>query len=57
MDIREKLVELIREGATEYIHPNLVDEIADHLLANGVTVQDEVDYNRHVNLPREEGNR
>ena len=40
MDIREKLVELLREGATEYIHPNIVDEIADHLLANGVTVQE-----------------
>lgn len=47
MDVREKLVELLRQSETEYskfVHetsfmPDKPRFIADHLIANGVTVQ------------------
>ena len=50
MDVREKLVELI--GSTEYGNGSLVgnnfqkgfiEKIATHLIANGVTVQENVE--------------
>ena len=37
MDVREKLVELIESA--RYWGSNTSEEIADHLIANGVTVQ------------------
>lgn len=37
MDVREKLVELLRE--VQYLG-GLEEKIADHLIANGVTVQE-----------------
>ena len=36
MDVREKLVDLIRHEVVPYF----VERIADHLIANGVTVQE-----------------
>ena len=38
MDVREKLVELIE--STRYWGSNTSEEIADHLISNGVTVQE-----------------
>ena len=38
MDVREKLVELIESA--RYWGSNTSEEIADHLIANGVTVQE-----------------
>ena len=38
MDVREKLVELI--GSARYWGSNTSEEIADHLISNGVTVQE-----------------
>ena len=38
MDVREKLVELIESA--RYWGSNTSDEIADHLISNGVTVQE-----------------
>ena len=38
MDVREKLVELI--GSARYWGSNTSKEIADHLISNGVTVQE-----------------
>ena len=39
MDVREKLIELLRE--VQYLG-GLEEKIADHLIANGVTVQENV---------------
>ena len=38
MDVREKLVELIESA--RYWGSNTSEEIADHLISNGVTVQE-----------------
>ena len=38
MDVREKLVELIESA--RYLGSNTSEEIADHLIAHGVTVQE-----------------
>ena len=38
MDVREKLVELIESA--RYWGSNTSEEIADHLIANGITVQE-----------------
>ena len=38
MDVREKLVELLESA--RYWGSNTSEEIADHLIANGVTVQE-----------------
>ena len=38
MDVREKLVELIESA--RYLGSNTSEEIADHLISNGVTVQE-----------------
>ena len=46
MDVREKLVELIddalqrKEGTARVVGKRYVNTIADHLIANGVTVQE-----------------
>lgn len=43
MDVREKLVELIESA--RYWGSNTSEEIADHLIANGVTVQEWISVN------------
>ena len=51
MDVREKLVELIESA--RYWGSNTSEEIADHLISNGVTVQEWISvYDR---LPQEDG--
>ena len=50
MDVREKLVELLRE--VQYLG-GLEEKIADHLIAHGVTVQQWVPVS--VRLPEEHG--
>lgn len=51
MDVREKLVELIESA--RYWGSNTSEEIADNLIANGVTVQEWVSVNDR--LPEESG--
>ena len=43
MDVREKLVELIESA--RYWGSNTSEEIADHLISNGVTVQEWISVN------------
>ena len=43
MDVREKLVELIESA--RYLGSNTSEEIADHLISNGVTVQEWIPVN------------
>ena len=43
MDVREKLVELI--GETIELYPSEREELADGLIANGVTVQERIPVN------------
>ena len=40
MDVREKLVELVKRAITDWEHGDISETIADHLIANGVTVQE-----------------
>ena len=40
MDVREKLVELVKRAITDWEHGDVSESIADHLIANGVTVQE-----------------
>lgn len=45
MDVREKLVELVKQGhgyyyTEQYSGMDVYEAIADHLIANGVTVQE-----------------
>ena len=40
MDVREKLVELVKRAITDWKHGDVSKMIADHLIANGVTVQE-----------------
>lgn len=40
MDVREKLVELVKRAITDWKHGDVSEMIADHLIANGVTVQE-----------------
>lgn len=49
MDVREKLVELIESA--RYWGSNTSEEIAEHLISNGVTVQEWVPVKEH--LPQE----
>ena len=42
MDVREKLVELVKRAITDWKHGDVSEMIADHLIANGVTVQENV---------------
>ena len=40
MDVRGKLVELVKRAITDWKHGDVSEMIADHLIANGVTVQE-----------------
>ena len=40
MDVREKLVELVKRAITDWEHGDISETIADHLISNGVTVQE-----------------
>ena len=40
MDVREKLVELVKRAITDWKHGDVSEMIADHLISNGVTVQE-----------------
>lgn len=51
MDVKEKLVELLRD--VQYLG-GLEEKIADHLIANGVTVQEWISVNDR--LPEEKAN-
>ena len=42
MYVREKLVELVKRAITDWKHGDVSEMIADHLIANGVTVQENV---------------
>ena len=39
MDVREKLVELVKRAIIDWEHGDASEWIADHLIANGVMVQ------------------
>ena len=45
MDVRKKLVELVKRAITDWEHGDVSERIADHLIANGVTVQSDKDIN------------
>ena len=57
MDVREKLIELLNEAFFDYNHGKgdgyIPRNFADHLIANGVTVQEWVDVKDR--LPEESG--
>ena len=40
MDVREKLVELVKRAITDWKHGDVSEMIADHLIAHGVTMQE-----------------
>lgn len=40
MDVREKLVELVKRAITDWKHGDVSEWIADHLITNGITVQE-----------------
>ena len=40
MDVREKLVELVKRAIIDWEHGDVGEWIAEHLIANGVTVQE-----------------
>ena len=40
MDVREKLVELVKRAITDWEHGDVSEMIADHLISHGVTVQE-----------------
>ena len=40
MDVREKLVELVKRAITDWEHGDVSEKIADHLIANDATVQE-----------------
>ena len=40
MDVREKLVELVKRAIIDWEHGDASEWIADHLISNGVTVQE-----------------
>ena len=40
MDVREKLVELVKRAIIDWEHGYVSEWIADHLISNGVTVQE-----------------
>ena len=40
MDVREKLLELVKRAIIDWEHGDVSEWIADHLISNGVTVQD-----------------
>ena len=51
MDVREKLVELIESA--RYWGSNTSEEIADHLISNGVTVQERISVDDRLPEPKE----
>ena len=51
MDVREKLVELVKRAIIDWEHGDVSEWIADHLIANGVTVQEWISVEEH--LPQE----
>lgn len=48
MDVMEKLVELIRRAITIWDKGDVSVAIAEHLIANGVTVQEWISVNEHL---------
>ena len=42
MDVREKLVELVKRAITDWEHGDVSESIADHLIDHSVTVQEGV---------------
>lgn len=54
MDVREKLVELVKRAITDWEHGDVSERIADHLIANGVTVQEWISVDER--LPEEKVN-
>ena len=48
MDVREKLVELVKRAITDWKHGDVSEMIADHLIANGVTVQEWIPVNERL---------
>ena len=40
MDVRKKLVELVKRAIIDWEHGDASDWIADHLISNGVTIQE-----------------
>ena len=40
MDVRGKLVELVKRAITDWKHGDVSEMIADHLISNGVTLQE-----------------
>lgn len=40
MDVREKLIEMVKRAITDCEHGDISEMIADHLIAHGVTVQE-----------------
>lgn len=55
MDVREKMIEIVKRAITDWEHGDISETIADHLIANGVTVQDWVSVNDR--LPTEDEDR
>ena len=53
MDVREKLVELVKRAITDWKHGDVSEMIADHLIANGVTVQEWISVNDKLPNDRE----
>ena len=51
MDVREKLVKLVKRAITDWEHGDVSEIIADHLLSNGVTVHEWIPVKEH--LPQE----
>ena len=52
MDVREKLVGLVKRAIIDWEHGDASEWIADHLISNGVTVQEGVSVKE---LPKERG--
>ena len=47
MDVREKLVELVKRAIIDWGHGDVSECIADHLISNGVTVQEWISVAEH----------
>ena len=45
MDVREKLVGLVKRAIIDWEHGDVSEWIADHLISNGVTVQEWISVN------------
>ena len=45
MDVREKLVELVKRAIIDWEHGDVSEWISDHLINNGVTVQEWISVN------------